>query len=382
MSGVGGSVGAGGATTGACATALSARVKTTQIAVSPNVNVTAYAINTPNRPVMLATSPNGTAKVAWSDGTNVHVTPLDSTDNRAGEDVLVTGTEVHGLVAHDDGSALLVVRGDAMVYVRLDATGTVQSELSLVGGNAHTTDGNRWIDSWPHQGRLAWSGTQYAAYFGQTGNFGTSGNHQGDHYSLISATGTLQTGGWDWGCSHSLDERLVYNGTKFGALCTSDTYPGAGIWFNNRVEVSAEPSITNMGAGAKLGGLVPATDGFYFTFTTPAGRASFDVAFVKIANDGAPSGKTYLTDTASVVEQYAYLAQYGDALLAGWATTAGQLSIATVSTSGAITEGPVAVSARVGALDDFATYPNGDVGWAYAWSDLSKLQVTRVTRCP
>jgi hypothetical protein len=107
--------------------------------------------------------------------------------------------------------------------------------------------------------------------------------------------------------------------TAWAPLCTSDTYPRAGTGFNNRTEVSPEPSITNTGGGARLGGVVPTSDGFYFTFTTPAVRASFDVAFLKISDTESPSGKTHLTDTTSVVEQYAYLAKCGDALLAGWA---------------------------------------------------------------
>ena len=383
--GTGGGSATGGAatggTTGACPTALADRVRSTPIAVSPNVNLGSSRSGA-TLPVHLAVAPSGRAVAAWPDGTNVHVTPLDSADQRAGDDVLVPGTEVRGLVAHDDGEALLVVRGDSMVFVRLDVAGNTTATLSLVGGNSHTTSGDRWIDTWSHQGRLAWSGSQYAAYFGQSGNFGSQGNHQGDHYSMISPTGTLMSGGWDWGCSHSLDERLAHNGTVFAPICTSDTYPGAGIWFNNRTNISQEPSITNSGAGSKLGGLVPASDGFWFTFTTPAGRASFDVAFVHIGNNGTPSGKVYLTDTASVVEQYAYLAKYGDALLAGWATTAGQLTLATVDTAGTILEGPAAVTARIGALDDLVTYPNGDVGWAFAWSNLAQLQVMRVPRCP
>jgi hypothetical protein len=292
----------------------------------------------------------------------------------------VAGTEVRGFVAHDDGSALTVVRGDAMVFVRLDSAGSEQSTLSIVGNNAHTAEGNRWIDSWPHQGRLAWSGSQYGAYFGQTGNFGAAGNHQGDHYALISPQGTLLTGGWDWGCSHSLDVRLAHNGTAFAPLCTSDTYPGAGIWFNNRVSVSTEPSITNVGGVTQLGGLVAAPDGFWLSFISPEQRTAADVAFVHISNAGAPSGRTYITDTPSVAEKYAHLAAYGDRLLAGW-STATEITLATVDSAGTVLEGPALTTAQAGGQDDFATYPNGDVGWAYAWGDLTYLQVVRVVRC-
>jgi hypothetical protein len=377
--GVSGSEATGGVPV-SCATPLADRVSVTPVAVSAEVSIGRGDWGSTGLPVILATSPNGRAKVAWSDGTNVHVTPLDASSQRAGDDAVVTGSEVRGLVAHDDGSAVLVVRGDAMVFVRLDEAGATQSSLSIVGGNSHNTDGDRWIDSWPHRGRLTWSGSQYGAYFGQTGNWGSQGDHQGDHYSLISPEGALMSGGWDWGCSHSLDVRLAHNGSTFAPICTSDTYPGAGIWFNNQVEVSREPSITNTGGGTKLGGLVPAPDGFWLTFASPEQRPSYDVVFLHVGNDGSPSGRVYLTDSADVDELYCHLAAYGDGLLAGWGTTT-ELSLATLDTTGTVVEGPVAVSAQAGGLDDFVTYPNGDVGWAYAWGELSSFQVVRVARC-
>ena len=49
--------------------------------------------------------------------------------------------------------------------------------------------------------------------------------------------------------------------------------------------------------------------------------------------------------------------------------------------SGSIQEGPVVVGAQIGGLDDFATYPNGDVGWAAAWDDMSTLRIVRVAAC-
>jgi hypothetical protein len=363
-----------------CSTTLAERVKITAIPVTPKVVTKGSGINSVSLPVILATSPNGRAKAAWSDGTNVHVTPLDEGNQRAGADVTVMGSEVRGFVAHDDGSALLVRRGDAMVFERLDEAGTVKATLGIVGGNTHMTEGNRWIDDWPHQGRLAWSGTQYAAYFGQTGNHGSAGNHQGDHYTLITSAGALDKGGWDWGCSHSLDDRIAHNGTSWAPICISDTYPGAGIFHSNRTKVSDEPSVTNVGGVAKLGGLVPTSDGFFLSFTSPEGRSAPDVAFVKVGNDGKPSGKVWVTDTPSVSEGYSHLAAYGDKLLAGWdaGTT---FTVAVLDKAGAVVEGPAATTAKLGGQDDIVTFANGDVGWAAAWEDLTQLKIVRVLGC-
>lgn len=374
--------GSGGSTTVPvpCTTPLGQRVSVKDIAVTSKVVTKGSGINSANMPVMLATSPDGRSKIAWTDGTNVHVTPLNAAGDREAPDVLLAGSELRGFVAHDDGSALLVRRGDAMVFVRLDQAGTAKATLGIVGNVSHTTDGSRWIDDWPHQGRLGWSGSQYAAYFGQTGNFGADGNHQGDHYSFITPEGTLAKGGWDWGCSHSLDERLAHNGTVWAPVCASDSYPPTGFYFNNKTEISDEPTITNVGGPAKLGGLVPATDGFYMTFTSPTGRASSDVGFVKFSNTGAPSGKVFLTDTAGVQESWAHLAKYGDRLLVGWSTGAqAAVTIASVDTAGAIVEQPVATTAIIGGQDDFASWPDGDAGWA--WGADMVVHLVRVTRC-
>jgi hypothetical protein len=361
-----------------CATPLGERVTIKEVAVTSKVVTKGSGINSANMPVILATSPDGRSKIAWTDGKSAHVTPLTATGERAAPDIVVDGSEVKGFVAHDDGSALLVRRGDAMVFVRLDEAGTATATLGIVGNESHTTDGSRWIDDWPHQGRLAWSGTQYGAYFGQTGNFGSQGNHQGDHYSLITPDGQLAKGGWDWGCSHSLDERLAHNGTVWAPVCAADTYPPTGFYFNNKTKISDEPTITNVGGTAKLGGLVGAADGFYMTFTSPTGRASSDVGFIKFSNTGAPSGKVFLTDTASVQESWAHLAKYGDRLLVGW-QSGSQLMIASIDTAGAIVEPAVATTASIGGQDDFATWPNGDAGWA--WGSDMLVRVARVTRC-
>jgi hypothetical protein len=384
MSGGGGTSGTGGTATEpppvSCATGLAERVSVTSIAVSPDVETEGSGINSISLPVILATAPGGSAKVAWSDGENAHITPLDAANQRAGDDIVLAGEEVRGFVAHDDGAAILVRRGDEMVFVRVDNAGAEQASLSIVGTEEHNVDGSRWIDDWPHQGRLAWSGTEYAAYFGQTGNHGSAGDHQGDHYALISPSGERSDGGWDWGCSHSLDDRIAHNGEDFAPVCISDTYPGAGIFLNNRTELSEEPSVTNVGGIAKLGGLVPAPDGFWFTFTTPEDRASVDIAFFHFTSDGTVSGRTYLTDTADIDEGYSHLAAYGDGLLAGWDAD-DTFTLAMLDTAGAIVEGPVAVDAQIGGQDDFATFANGDAGWAGAWDDLGAIKVVRVARC-
>lgn len=366
-----------------CSTPLADRVRVTAVSVAPaRVETYGGGYFSPDRPVILSPLPDGTSKVAWTDGTGqVHVTPLDGNDARRGPDVTLPGTEVRGFVALPDGAAVLVRRDDdVMAVVRVNDAGVETFATHLVGDEPHDVEGSRWIDDWSHDGRLAWSGTQFAAYHGQTGNHGSAGNHQGDRYVLLDPAGR-QTVVWDWGCSHSLDVRLAWNGSAFGPVCLSDCYPGKGIYYNHRGLVRSEPSGDCAGrSSAELGGLAGDGDGFLLTFVSREGRSSADVGLVHIDTGGAVGEVAWLTDTAGVDEAGAHLAAYGPAYLAGW-TAGGTGRLAVVAASGAILEGPADVAAESGARNDFVTWPNGDAGWAYAWGDTSRLQVVRVSRC-
>lgn len=309
----------------------------------------------------------------------MHVTPLDGGDQRFASDATTAGSEIRGLVAHDDGSAVLVVRGDEMVLVRLAANGAAQFENIIVGNNSHQTEGDRWIDGWPHEGRLAWSGSGYAAYFGQTGNWGSQGNHQGDHLSMFTASGGAASGGWDWGCSHSLDVRITHNGNRFGPVCLSDCYPGKGIYFNHNTLVRDEPSGNCAGgSSASLGGLAPVADGFWLTFASDEGRASHDIGLVHIDNGGSVGTPVWLTNTDSVQETNPHLARYGAGMLAAY-SAGGQATFVVLDSSGAVTDGPVTLGVQLPWGSDMTTFPNGDVGWAVASG--GGLSIIRVARC-
>jgi hypothetical protein len=326
---------------------------------------------------------DGSSKVAWNTGDTVHVTTLDDQDKKQGADLTFAGSDIAGFAAHDDGGALLLVRGEVMDLVRFDNSGTEVFTKTFTNNQAKDQAGSTWIDWWSSAGRLAWSGTQYAAYFGHTKFWSTDiGKHQGDMLMYVDGTGAQSGYGWDWGCSHSLDVRIAWNGTGFAPVCLSDCYPSKGIWYNHRGGlVSDEPSGNcSGGSNARLGGLAGAPDGFYVTFTSPEGRASADVAFSRIGNDGTIGPKVYLTDTPSIQESAAKLARYGGDFLAAW--MAGQNYIAAVvDTSGTITDGPSALAAgSFVEYDDFINFANGDVGWA--WGEGTALKIARLRHCP
>ena len=138
--------------------------------------------------IAFAVAPSGDAYVAWSDNAleNVHVTPLTALLTRLGPDIIVAGHDVGGLVALNDGFALLLSRddpGDALVNLNVssdnDALLGYASVLVRYTGNAETfaapltgTASITTESSGPMldcieilDGRLAFDGSRYGAYF-------------------------------------------------------------------------------------------------------------------------------------------------------------------------------------------------------------------------
>ncbi|MCC7018119.1 MAG: hypothetical protein IT332_00095 [Ardenticatenales bacterium] len=367
---------------------LAERVRVTSVDVSPAEVQVATGRGRSWWPIYLAPLTDGGAKIAWSDTeAQVHVTKIDGDGRRLGDDAVVAGDEVRGLVAHTDGgTAMLVVTGNVMSLVRLDAAGATVFRKDLVGLQPQTVTGSKWVDSWGHEGRLVFAENTYAAYFGHTQFFGANGKHQGDLLWFFDPDGnkiTREREGWDWGCSHSLDLRLAHNGTRFGPVCLSDAYPKEGFHFNHReTMIRAEPSGDGSGGSdARLGGWVPLPNGFLMSFASPEGRASTDVGLVHVSNDAEIGAVRWLTNSAAVVEDGPHLARYGrDQFLASWTADAAHLA-ALVKEDGTFIEGPVAIEATIGARNDMQTMPDGDVAWAHAWGDMHALKTVRVDAC-
>ena len=112
-----------------------------------------------------AAAPNGTQRVAWPAADGVHVTTLTAAGKRSGADTVVKGTkEVGGLVAHNDGFALLTRVSDTNKWKETAAAlvryknGKQAFRTKLTGTASHDTA--PLLD-----GQLAWNGTKYGAYF-------------------------------------------------------------------------------------------------------------------------------------------------------------------------------------------------------------------------
>ena len=375
---------AGSLPPGPCGT-LDTRVIQATIDVRPaSVDVGSSYGWSNNRPVHFAGLTDGSARVAWSSNGTIHITPLNAMLARLGPDLTTAGVSVRGFVAHDDGSvALLVVRGTEMHLVKLRSDGSNAFDVPIVADPPSDTEGARWVDNWGHEGRLLVAGNAYVAYFGHTRHWGAMGKHQGDLLASFDVNTGARVGGpagWDWGCSHSLDVRLAWDGARVAPVCLSDCYRTKGVLLDDSTVLSDEPSGNCAGSSnGELGGLAGlAGGGFAVTFSTTEGRSSRDVAFRTISSQGTPGPVVWLAMGAGD-ERAPHLARYGaDRLLASW-VEGGDSKLAVLSAAGVVLEGPVTASVAVDVRDDFARYPGGDVGWASGGG--GQLQVSRIRSC-
>jgi hypothetical protein len=174
-----------------------------------------------------AVAPNGTLRVAWPAADGVHVTPLNTAGLRSGADTVVKGAkEVGGLVAHNDGFALLTRVADTNKWKETAAaivryTNGKQTFRTKLTGTA-SNDTSPGLD-----GQLTWNGSKYGAYFVVHGAGGFADGHFGDKLTYISAKGAKLSGGWSWGCSHN--EGIALHAETSGAftsLCFDDWRSG------------------------------------------------------------------------------------------------------------------------------------------------------------
>jgi hypothetical protein len=311
--------------------------------------------------------------VAWAgaDG-QVHVTPLDAVDARAGADLTVEGTQVFGVAATDGDVALLVSRSpDFMTFVRLDRSGTELGRADLVGGGDHEVEDVEWFGEFAQTGRFVALGDgTFAAYHALHRRWPDGIGHQGDTLRLLDGAGA-PLGGWGWGCSHSMDQRLATGPNGLVPICIADCYPGKGIYFNHQsAMLTADPAANCAGGfSTRLGGLVATAGGFSLVYQDAAGAAhlgTFDP-------DGAP-----LADRALAVSGESRLAAYDGGLLLG-SGGPGAASLQRLDLSGANVGAPAAPPGLSLPEQDFEGRTDGEVAWANASGD--ELAVVRVRIC-
>jgi len=359
---------------------LAKRMTVTKVSVEAQINLgsgydnpSSFWEGTPLRPVIFAPQPDGGAKIAWTDNKGaIHITPVNKKFQRCGDDRVIQSGLLRDVVAHDDGSALLVLQNGGMMLYRFRGKETVFG-IRLVGN----------YSSAMHMGTVAFNGEKYATYFGVH-----DGGHEGDALRFVSPKGQILAGGWGWGVSHSIDMRVALAGKKFMPLALSDAYPGTGIWFNHsQKRVSYVWGDFSGSTGGRIGGITALGDRMYVAFSSKeGGRSHWSAALADFAQKSPHEQKIHKYVHDSKTDQVnVKIARYGnDRLMLSWLEKGTwerefQLYDADGKPTGEMEILPVRASARA----DMVTLANGDVVWAHTWGkDKRVLKIVRIASPP
>ncbi len=366
-------------------------------------------------PLPLAPRPEGGSLVAWREqaGPRVRVGRFDEADRLAGTPLSFAAEEVHALVAHEDGGALVTVAEDPDIYspkycrgpatpdkalcakldlLRFDERGAERWRRTMTKKVNVDRDGAHFVWWYQHTARLVWSGEHYGLYWRTAESSprpGVSGEidiHAADLLRFLDAEGRPVDKGGVRACSHSWAVRLAF-GEVFASVCHGDAYPNAFHLLTHGLDRPRGESNLLSGLDPTkraLGGLVPRSGGFWLLYMAQPG-ATMELHLAAIDLAGKVTRDEKLTFAGGLPTAYPfrpYLATYGEGrLLAGW-HKAGALQLAVLdAATGALLEGPVAAGARIDLWSEFVSYPNGDVGWAWSQDGGRRLELVRVAGC-
>ncbi|MGC4086779.1 MAG: hypothetical protein QM756_02560 [Polyangiaceae bacterium] len=399
-----------GGSTSTCARAVGSctapTVKVTD--VSLGIAVTAYGGegDTDPLPMAIAAKPSGGSRIAWrGTDSKVYIGELDCDDKLVGTPFSIPAIDLQDLYADDTGGVVLVTREAtnggtdncgsgslcggtsspcrAMFLVRFNANGTVAWETqvtNLSGSLAGYQNGARFVWWYQHHGRLAFDGTNYAAYFGTaiTVNNGSCVDiHEGDRMQVVSGTGQLLTGhdSFEVGCSHAWTSRIVWDPrtSHFAMVCATD----------NSCRIATPNPYRTVAAGTCDGTLfggdivLSSTPGYWtawsqggtirlqhFTMTTSATTPD-----TSVANAGS--------------SQHPHLIGYGTGrMLVAWGS--GTSMTAQVRSNGAAAEtigSTFTIAVNDHSYQAFKAYSDGSVAYAAAGANNTSIKIARVMPC-
>ncbi|KAF9738708.1 hypothetical protein PMIN06_009608 [Paraphaeosphaeria minitans] len=240
------------------ASSLQTHVGSLSLSSSFNPIKDAYWTGYPHhRRTPFSVSPDGkSAYLAYLDAseTGVHIQQVDpSTFAAVGNAVSVsTGKEAGGLVAHNDGFALLTneaVSGvtDPVAVLYRYTSGKQSWKTYLGGPDVENSSGH--TASPDLNGDLAYSETAniYGAYFVVTAYDGSASGHFGDTVQYVSDDGTLKNiaGATSdgFGCSHNTGIAFeAADEAPFASICAEDQ---GNIWLNTETQYMSGVRISN-----------------------------------------------------------------------------------------------------------------------------------------
>jgi hypothetical protein len=267
-----------------------------------------------------------------------------------------------------------------MWMVRFDNTGAVtwQTQVTNLSTSLAGYQNNaRFIWWYQHHGRLAFSGTNYAAIFGVaiTVNNGSCVDiHEGDRLQIVSSAGApVASGSLEVGMSHAWTSRILWDSrtSKFVATDATDN--------NCRVVVLPGTTIAAGTCDGTLfnGDVVPSTTAGFWNAWSQGGAIRLE-HFTTGASDST------IANAGS--SQHPHLVSYGaNNMLLTWATSTTATSMnAQVRSAGA---GAATVGSQFTiAVSDhdymgWKSYSDGSAAYAASGTNSTSVKIARVMPC-
>lgn len=385
---------------GSCGT-LAERVRTTEL----ELPVSAIP-NDEYYPMVLAPRADSSSLLGYREAArqDLRVVELDGADTVTGTLFQIEGQEVHGLLAHDDGAAIVLVREDPDIFsqefcsggttcnslelVRFDNAGNVTMNRTLTDKLTVENQGALFMYWFEHTARIAWADDTYGVYFRSARTIPTSAGlvpRPGDTLRFIDSGGNRLDRGWDFGCIPSWSVRISYNGV-WAAVCHGDEMPNAHRLVVLDGDEQRELSFLEGVAPAyrALGGLTTYQNDFWLSYVQRSGNL-FELHLARISQEPEVLLDHIVEEAVDLDYETGYLfrtyhATLGDGLLLGW-KSGDRLVLARADIdTGELVEGPVVTNAPIDHFVEFMSFPNGDVGWANS-SNTGRATVTRVLGC-
>ena len=317
-------------------------------------------------------TPDGGALLGWTDSSgNGHVSVISPAGD-LGQTFNYPARSLRGLVAHADGKFAVMLYEPAstiMWLAKYNADGSPIWSTNIKGPLTR-------FDGGVGDSRLAYGNGVYAAYFAVYGVSGWVEGHNGDQLTYIDDDGTVEDGGWAWGCSHSMAELIDYHPglAKFMPLCSSDCYASKGLLINDKKQVYACDGNCGGKVSAQLGQAAQTPDGWKVVFSA-LGTADVTGKGIGLATINADFTSSYiwLTNTDGATEREPVIARLGtsldsDRFVVGWKTTDdGVYHLEVITSDGSVVmplEDVSTTGIQWGDRDDsLRTRPDGKVSW-------------------
>lgn len=245
--------------------------------------------------VITKTNEQGRTAVGWQDRNgNAHVSVLSQDLMSVERGIKFPAKRLRDVHFDGQGIATLALEGSRMVLRKYGAGDQLEWSKTFAV---------KEYSSAMHNGRIVKRRDGgYAAYFGVHG-----GGHESDALQQVTSSGASDNNGklnWSWGCSHSIDQRLL--STDDGRLipvCIGDYYPaGFTLRATGKNQVITPDIQHRNGIGSpNLGGLVEYKDHFVSIISSAYGRNNRDVALVAFEKNAPYRSKkrVWLTTTST-----------------------------------------------------------------------------------